>query len=114
MLGQARLLKAGVISMLTPDIIAAHHHSSLHRDEVLASELCGCFYCTTVFPPAEVKKWIDKSEGVGRTALCPRCGIDSVIGSKSGYSVTPEFLAAMHDHWFSPAEPNAAPDRAGD
>jgi hypothetical protein len=37
---------------------------------------------------------------MGQTAICPRCGIDSVIGDESGYPVTREFLAAMKAHWF--------------
>ncbi len=58
------------------------------------------FYCTATFLPADVREWTDGSEGVGQTALCPRCGIDSVIGSASGYPLTAEFLAAMKAHWF--------------
>jgi hypothetical protein len=34
------------------------------------------------------------------TAICPYCAIDSVIGSKSGYPITPELLAQMKAHWF--------------
>jgi len=79
---------------------SAHGHSSGHRDEVLASELCGCFCCRKNFPPSEIEDWIDEHDGVGTTALCPRCGIDSVIGSRSGFVLTPEFLLEMHDYWF--------------
>ncbi len=86
--------------MTTPDHIRAHRHSSRHRKEVLASKQCGCFYCLAIFPPSEFDEWIDEWEGEGQTALCPRCGIDSVIGSESGYPITPEFLKAMKDHWF--------------
>lgn len=89
--------------MTTPDVIRAHRHSSRHRDEVLASAVCGCFYCGALFPPADVERWIDVWEGVGQTAVCPRCGIDSVIGSESGYPVTADFLAAMKAHWFQSA-----------
>jgi len=86
--------------MATPDIIRAHRHSSRHRDEVLASAQCGCFYCCAVFAPSEITKWIDDWEGVGQTAMCPHCGIDSVIGDESGYPVTRVFLAEMKAHWF--------------
>jgi hypothetical protein len=34
------------------------------------------------------------------TARCPRCGIDSVIGSASGYPITREFLQTMKSYWF--------------
>ncbi|MFN5909091.1 MAG: hypothetical protein ACK5A3_23815 [Planctomyces sp.] len=80
---------------------SAHRRSSVHRDEVLASELCGCFYCRETFPPTEIEEWIDDRDGVGTTAMCPRCGIDSVIGSRSGFALTPEFLRQMHDYSFS-------------
>ena len=77
-----------------------HRHSIRHREEVLASERCGGFDCCAVFPPWEIENWIDESKGVGQTATCPRCGIDSVIGAESGYPVTSEFLTAMRAHWF--------------
>lgn len=79
------------------DLRLAHGHSSNHREEIERSELCGCFYCEKVFSPAEIGEWIDG----GKTAMCPRCGIDSVIGSASGFQLTKEFLHGMCDYWFS-------------
>ena len=79
---------------------SAHQHSSGHRDEVLASDLCGCFCCCEIFPPSEIEHWLNERGG---TALCPRCSIDSVIGSKSMFPLTPQFLGQMHDYWFSKA-----------
>jgi hypothetical protein len=38
--------------------------------------------------------------GWGETATCPWCGIDSVIGDKSGFEITDEFLAVMEEWWF--------------
>jgi hypothetical protein len=86
--------------MTTPDHIRAHRHCSRHREELLASARCGCFYCEAVFRPAEINEWVDEWGGVGQTAMCPHCGIDSVIGSESGYPITTEFLATMKTHWF--------------
>ena len=77
-------------------IIAAHKHSSDHRSELLASDLCGCFYCLEIYDPGEIEDWVDD----GKCALCPRCGIDSVIGAKSGFPITHEFLKQMRIHWF--------------
>jgi hypothetical protein len=74
-----------------------------NRDEILSSERCGCFYCVEIFLPIEVKEWTDEKEGVGQTALCPRCGIDAVIGSESGYPTTTKFLKLMRSHWFKAA-----------
>lgn len=85
--------------MTTPDIIRAHRHSRNHREELRASEQCGCFYCAAIFHPDEIAAWTTAS-----AALCPNCGVDSVIGSESGYPITPEFLDAMCTHWFSTAD----------
>lgn len=83
------------------DVRAAHAHSSLHRTEVEASELCGCFYCGARYPPSKITEWVDGSaEGVGQTALCPECGIDSVIGDRSGFVLSDDFLATMKRYWF--------------
>jgi hypothetical protein len=75
----------------------AHKHSANHRGEIECSELCGCFYCEKVFSPVEIKEWIDGN----KTAMCPHCGIDAVIGSASGFVLTKEFLHGMCDYWFS-------------
>lgn len=82
------------------DYETAHAHSDHHRQEILTSQVCGCFYCLAMFPPTEITEWIDVSEGVGQTALCPKCSIDSVIGSKSGCSIDLKFLSQMQKHWF--------------
>ncbi len=34
------------------------------------------------------------------TAICPYCGIDSVIGESSGYPINKDFLEMMRKHWF--------------
>jgi len=83
------------------DLHGAHAASIRHRTVVLVSERCACFHCERTFLPGDIRRWTDHDDrGVGQTALCPYCGIDSVLGSASGYAVTPAFLAAMRDHWF--------------
>ncbi|HEY4592684.1 MAG TPA: hypothetical protein VIJ61_09775 [Thermoanaerobaculia bacterium] len=92
------------IAAFPEDVRGAHLHSSQHRAEIGESSLCGCFYCCSTFPPSEIEEWVDKNAaGEGQTALCPRCGIDSVIGDRSGFPVTKEFLEKMKAHWFSEA-----------
>ena len=81
---------------MTEAHISAHEWSSYHRETLGESDVCGCFYCLEVFPPSEIEDWTDDDD----TALCPKCGIDSVIGSVSGYPIKREFLQKMHDHWF--------------
>jgi len=81
---------------MPPNVSAAHDHSSRHRAEILASEVCACFYCRENFDPSEIVEWTDDDQ----TAICPRCGIDSVIGSEGGFPLTKEFLDEMHEYWF--------------
>jgi hypothetical protein len=80
---------------------SAHRKSSNHRAEILSSESCGCFYCRSVFSPTEISEWVDEGpDGIGSTALCPRCGIDSVIGSAAGFPLDESFLSQMREFWF--------------
>lgn len=97
--GGLERIKAGLEAAklrMPQHIREAHDHCSNHRDEVLQSELCGCFYCGKTFPPNDIVDWTDD----GRTAFCPKCGIDSVIGSVAGVSLTKEFLDEVNRYWF--------------
>ena len=78
--------------------IAAHQHSSRHRAEIEASARCGCFFCFRTFLSGDIKVWIDANQ----TALCPKCGVDSVIGSASNHRLDDAFLRRMHHQFFSP------------
>jgi hypothetical protein len=83
------------------DIVDAHKRCSAHRTAVLAAKLCGCFYCCTIFEPGEITDWVDPLSDdmqAGTTALCPRCGIDSVIPMEGSMDV--DFLRRMKEHWF--------------
>ena len=87
--------------MAKVDIHGAHGHSANHREEIMKSKLCGCFFCKKIYEPSKIREWVDEDEkGNGTTALCPFCGIDSVIGDASGYEIKSEFLAMMHRSWF--------------
>jgi hypothetical protein len=79
------------------DIIEAHKYSSNHQKNIINDKTCGCFYCLKTFPPSQIEVWINDIEG---TALCPNCGIDSVIGESSGFPITHEFLEKMKKYWF--------------
>lgn len=89
-------------STSTDSAYSAHKRSSNHRDEIEQSEKCGCFHCLSIFTPKLIDEWIDEDKkGIGTTAMCPECGIDSVIGSKSGYPIEKEFLKKMSELWFN-------------
>jgi hypothetical protein len=97
------------------DATLAHAHCGCNRSELEKSEICGCFSCLDTFPPAQIVEWIDEPDRTlfrgnvlvatetkrEQTALCPKCGIDSVIGSLSGYPITAAFLRQMYGCWFA-------------
>ncbi len=75
----------------------AHKACSYHRDDLMKSDRCGCFHCLEVYAPEEIREWTDRTQ----TAVCPKCGIDSVLASESGYPLDAVFLEAMHEFWFA-------------
>jgi hypothetical protein len=81
-------------------LASTHRHCSNHREEILSSEKCGCFYCLEIYGPEKITEWCDPVDGVEQTALCPICKVDSVIGAQSGFPITKEFLEAMRTRWF--------------
>jgi len=77
--------------------IEAHEHCKRHRTEIEASDLVGCFYCCETYPPSLIDEWTDDDS----SAICPKCGIDSVIGTASGYPAGDrDFLKQMNAIWF--------------
>ena len=88
--------RKGATPMAEPDLELAHKLSIHNRQQIAQSEVCGCFYCLALFGPSEIEEWVDNDD----TPLCPKCGIDSVLGSASGLPINKEFLHRMKVHWF--------------
>lgn len=84
------------------DVIEAHRYSNNHKDQLQKDEKCECFYCQKIFQPKEIVEWLEDNNPCDKdgTAICPYCGIDSVIGESSGYPISPEFLSQMNKYWF--------------
>ena len=61
---------------------------------------CGCFYCKSIYSASEVKEWCDNDGRGDKTALCPKCGIDSVLGDATFVELTPELLELMNMLFF--------------
>jgi NAD-dependent SIR2 family protein deacetylase len=56
-----------------------YQHSRLNQQFMVPGAACRCFHCLQEFPTEEVSRWTDG----GKTALCPRCGIDSVLSNNA-------------------------------
>jgi hypothetical protein len=77
----------------------AHKSCSSHKAELESSKLCGCFYCLETFEPKEITEYFEENLHKGETAICPKCGIDSVLSDKFPIA-DKSFLKAMNDYYF--------------
>lgn len=92
--------------MIDTDVIISAHRLSTHqRARYEAAHQVGCFYCEAIYSAGEIDVWCNEEEEEV-TALCARCGIDSVISKNetAELGVTDnEFatlLKKMRKHWF--------------
>ena len=83
-------------AMTDAELRDAHGQCIRNRETIIRSAACGCIYCCEVFEPWEIESWTDS----GETAMCPKCGMDAVVGAASGWALTDQFLEAMHARWF--------------
>jgi hypothetical protein len=70
--------------------------SMYNRERLLQGNLCGCYYCGRVYTPGEIVEWTDKDLV---TAICPHCGIDSVLDEANG-GADLDVLEQMHQRSF--------------
>ena len=73
-----------------------HKRSFLNRKRLEVAGECSCFYCLRTFPVNKIEEWVDSD-----TALCPFCGIDSIIDS-----IDSEVLTELHEWCFHAEGPN--------
>jgi hypothetical protein len=84
---------------MNPKIPEACAYSIRNRTQLKNSKLAGCYYCLRIYDPTEIYAWVDDNT----TALCPYCGMDSVLGDCSPYAITPEKLGELRKQWFQPS-----------
>lgn len=88
--------------MTLEEIIELHKQSQHNRKYIESHEdvVLGCFSCFKVCELEEIEQWTDE----GDTAICPNCGVDSLIYGKdpdAGEEVTAEQLHTLHKYYFS-------------
>lgn len=88
------------------NLIPAHRYCTNNKPALQKDKVCGCFCCLKIYSPDEIREYIEGgSDGQG-TAVCPYCGVDSVIGESSGFPVTGDFLRKMKEYWFDSVKEN--------
>ena len=83
-----------------PELKAIYSHSIRNEESILKWNLCGCFHCISIFPATDIKlsEMVVEKDGF-KTAICPICGIDAVMGDAS-VEITAEILEAMNEYYF--------------
>lgn len=73
-----------------------HTYSSHNRNLIAVASKCYCFYCKASVESREIQNYADN----GQTAICPKCGIDSIIPDSIDEPVDRKTIAEMNEYWF--------------
>ena len=88
-----------------PEVLSeVRRHTAGNRLELEQSKRAGCVSCCHVFDAKEVTDWRDewtspetKNRVKRWTAMCPRCGEPTVIGSTTGLLEDQAYLPVVND-----------------
>lgn len=92
------LQEAGMNHYSQSQIINAARYPKNHKDEMETEIVCGCYSCTSIFFPNEIKEY-QRAKDHRSVAVCPFCNSPTVIGSRSGYPIRKDFLEEMKQYW---------------
>lgn len=86
------------MNLTIEDLKRIHQLSIYNEDRLKSSHRAGCFSCKIILQINEIKDWVDNPPN--RTALCPHCGIDSVLAEERDLELSGALLEAMHEYFF--------------
>ena len=70
-----------------------------NKELLIESKKCVCMYCGKRFDVSEIEEWIEDWNET--TALCPSCGIDSVIPAVvEGRKITDDIVKELERFYF--------------
>lgn len=73
-----------------------HAYSSNNKDLIENSEYCYCFSCKKKIESKEIVRYLENEN----TALCPYCGMDSIIPDCVDDFIDDKIIDLMHNYWF--------------
>lgn len=73
-----------------------HAYSSYNRTLIEKSNKCYCFYCAKTMNSKEIVSYVED----GDTAVCPYCGVDSIIPDNVDKNIDDAVLNDMQKYWF--------------
>jgi len=87
------------------NIADLRYYSIANRTQIQAQERCACYYCIKIYQSNLIVEWHLEKRGQYKgeeTAICPFCGIDSVIQFEHSFheEIDISFLKSARDYWF--------------
>lgn len=73
-----------------------HTYASNNKNLIEESNVCYCFCCKKIVDKNEIKEYIDEDT----TALCPNCGVDSVIPDSIDEELNGKVIDDLNNYWF--------------
>ena len=70
--------------------------------------IVGCYYCTKQYPSDEIEEFVDGE----KTAICPKCGIDSVVSFEGALEKLSDLMFRVTDDRLDPHTLHALEDTA--
>jgi hypothetical protein len=67
-----------------------------NRKIIEQSTKAGCFHCLEIFDVNEINSYTDNND----TVICPKCGIDSVVGNNCGFDLNNQILKTAKKFWY--------------
>lgn len=77
-----------------------HKYCTFNKELIKKSKKCYCFYCKSTIDVEDMLKPTVQYIDGGKTALCPKCGIDSIIPDATGEEITDKVIDEMYEYWF--------------
>ena len=74
----------------------APEHSIDNKSKLYKSKIVGCYQCCEIYSPQEIQDYVDNNQ----TALCSKCGIDSVLPDSIGFPITRQNLEILKAIYF--------------